>query len=60
MVQTEQFKQLINEVEHAKAFTSKEEIENIILANPEVISKLEGDSPKRVIVVPGKIINLVV
>ena len=39
---------------------NKEEIENIILANPEVISKLEGESPKRVIVIPGKIINLVV
>ena len=39
---------------------NKEEIENIILANPEVISKLEGESQKRVIVIPGKIINLVV
>ena len=39
---------------------NNEEIENIILANAEVISKLEGKSPKRVIFIPGKIINLVV
>ena len=38
---------------------SKEEIENVILANAEVISKLQGKPPKRVIVIPGKIINLV-
>ena len=39
---------------------NKEEIENVILANAEVISKLQGKPPKRVIVVLGKIINLVV
>ena len=39
---------------------NNEEIENIILANAEVISKLEGKSPKRVIIITGKIINLVV
>jgi len=39
---------------------NKEEIENVILANSEVISKLQGKPPKRVIVIPGKIINLVV
>ncbi|MDB9712218.1 leucine--tRNA ligase [Flavobacteriaceae bacterium] len=39
---------------------SKEEIEKIILNNPQVISKLEGEPPKRVIVIPGKIINLVI
>ena len=39
---------------------NKEEIENVILANAEVISKLQGKPPKRVIVIPGKIINLVV
>ena len=38
---------------------NKEEIEKIILDNAEVISKLEGKSPKRVIVIPGKIINIV-
>jgi leucyl-tRNA synthetase len=38
---------------------TKEEIENIVLANVDVISKLQGKPPKRVIVVPGKIINLV-
>jgi len=39
---------------------NNEEIENIILANTEVISKLEGKPPKRIIIIPGKIINLVV
>ena len=39
---------------------NKEEIEKIILDDAEVIFKLEGKSPKRVIVIPGKIINLVV
>ena len=39
---------------------NKQEIEKIIITNPDVISKLEGKSPKRVIVIPGKIINLVV
>ena len=39
---------------------NNEEIENIILANAEVISKLEGKTPKRVIIITGKIINLVV
>ena len=39
---------------------NKQEIEKIIITNPDVLSKLEGKSPKRVIVIPGKIINLVV
>jgi leucyl-tRNA synthetase len=39
---------------------NKQEIEKIIINNPDVISKLDGKSPKRVIVIPGKIINLVV
>ena len=39
---------------------NKQEIEKIIITNPDVISKLEGKYPKRVIVIPGKIINLVV
>ena len=39
---------------------NKQEIEKIIITNPDVLSKLEGKSPKRVIVIHGKIINLVV
>lgn len=39
---------------------SEKEIEEIILNHDDVIAKLDGVSPKRVIVVPGKIINLVI
>ena len=38
---------------------SKEEIEKEILADEVFIKKLNGQKPKRVIVVPGKIINFV-
>ena len=38
---------------------SKEEIEKEILADKVFIKKLNGQKPKRVIVVPGKIINFV-
>jgi len=36
------------------------EIEKIIMANDNVLNKLEGVKPKRIIIVPGKIINLVI
>jgi len=39
---------------------NKQEIEKIVLSNQEVLKKLENKSPKRVIIVLGKIINLVV
>jgi len=39
---------------------SEDEIEEIILNHDDVISKLDGVSPKRVVIVPGKIINLVI
>ena len=38
---------------------SKEEIENRVLGNKKTISQLEGVTPKKVIVVPGKIVNIV-
>ena len=38
---------------------SKEEIENRVLGNKKTISQLEGVIPKKVIVVPGKIVNIV-
>ena len=38
---------------------SKQEIEKEILADEVFIKKLNGKKPKRVIVVPGKIINFV-
>ena len=39
---------------------SKEEIEKAILSDENFIKKLDGNKPKRVIIVPGKIINFVV
>ena len=39
---------------------TNKEIENIIMANDNVLNKLEGVKPKRIIIVPGKIINLVI
>lgn len=38
----------------------KEEVEAAVLANPEVQAKLEGKTPKKVIVVPKRIVNIVV
>ena len=38
---------------------SKEEIEKAVLAHEKTIAQLEGRTPKKVIVVPGKIINIV-
>ena len=39
---------------------SKEEVEAAVLANPEVQAKLGGQAPKKVIVVPKRIVNIVV
>ncbi|MDB9732179.1 class I tRNA ligase family protein [Polaribacter sp.] len=38
---------------------SKEEIEKTVLEHEKTIAQLEGRTPKKVIVVPGKIINIV-
>ncbi len=38
---------------------SKEEIEKAVLENEKTISQLEGRTPKKVIIVPGKIVNIV-
>ncbi|WP_044401910.1 leucine--tRNA ligase [Lacinutrix sp. Hel_I_90] len=38
---------------------SKDEIEKTVLAHEKTIAQLEGRSPKKVIVVPGKIVNIV-
>jgi leucyl-tRNA synthetase len=35
-------------------------VEAIVLANPEVIARLEGATPKKVIVVVKRIVNVVV
>ena len=39
---------------------SKEDIEKEVLANEQAQKWLEGGSPKKVIVVPGKIVNIVI
>lgn len=38
----------------------KEEVEKLVLANEDVIERLEGATPKKVIVVPKRIVNIVV
>ena len=38
---------------------SKEEIEKAVLENEKTIAQLEGKTPKKVIIVPGKIVNIV-
>ena len=38
---------------------SKEDIEAAVMANPKTTQQLDGRVPKKVIVVPGKIINIV-
>ncbi|WP_281847225.1 leucine--tRNA ligase [Olleya namhaensis] len=38
---------------------SKDEIEKTVMANEKTIAQLEGRTPKKVIVVPGKIVNIV-
>jgi leucyl-tRNA synthetase len=38
---------------------SKEEVEKIALANEQTAKHLEGKTPKKIIVVPGKIVNIV-
>lgn len=39
---------------------SIEEIQTIILSQPETIKWLEGKAPKKIIIVPGKIVNVVI
>ena len=42
------------------ATMGKEEVEQYVLANEEVQQRLEGATPKKVIVVPKRIVNIVV
>jgi len=39
---------------------SKEDVERTAMANEQTIKHLDGNSPKKVIVVPGKIVNIVI
>ena len=41
------------------AEASKEEVEKAVLSSPEAAKWLEGKTPKKVIVVPGRIVNVV-
>ena len=38
----------------------KEDIEKLVLASETVIKWTEGKAPKKIIVVPGRIVNLVI
>ena len=38
---------------------SKEEIEKVVMENEKTIAQLEGKTPKKVFIVPGKIVNIV-
>ena len=42
------------------ADASKDDIEAAALADPKVVQALDGGSPKKVIVVPGRMVNVVV
>jgi len=37
----------------------KEEVEKLVMNNEQVVKILDGKQPKKVIVVPGKIVNIV-
>jgi leucyl-tRNA synthetase len=39
---------------------SKEELEKIVLANDAVLRALDGNVPKKLIIVPGRIVNVVI
>jgi len=38
---------------------SKEDVEKTVMANEQTIKQLDGNAPKKIIVVPGKIVNIV-
>jgi leucyl-tRNA synthetase len=38
---------------------SKDDIEKTVMAHEKTIAQLDGRTPKKVIVVPGKIVNIV-
>ena len=40
--------------------TPKEEVEKIVLSNDAVLRALDGGTPKKLIVVPGRIVNVVI
>ncbi len=48
-----------DEIEVSASIT-KEELEKIVLAHDSVVRALDGNAPKKLIVVPGRIVNVVV
>ena len=40
--------------------TSKEELEKLALASEKIIANLDGKTPKKVIVVPNKLVSIVI
>jgi leucyl-tRNA synthetase len=40
--------------------SAKDEIEKIVLERPSILRILDGSTPKKIIVVPGKIVNVVI
>ena len=38
---------------------SKDDIEKTVMAHEKTIAQLDGRTPKKVIIVPGKIVNIV-
>ena len=38
----------------------KDEVEKLALANERIIKFMEGKAPRRVIVVPGRLVNIVI
>ena len=41
-------------------YLAKDEIEKIVLERPSILRILDGNTPKKIIVVPGKIVNVVI
>ena len=46
--------------QETKTILSKQQIEEIVINNERAIKHLSGKTPKKIIVVPGKIVNIVI
>ena len=58
VVQDEETKQRVNNI--VKAVVKKEEIQKLALTLSSVKNRLRGEKPKKVIIVPERIVNIVV
>jgi leucyl-tRNA synthetase len=45
---------------HVAAAASKEQIEAAALAHESVVRAVQGAAPKKIIVVPGRLVNIVI